>query len=396
MKKTTEVRVPNIGDYAEVVVIEVLVSAGSVIKKEDPLLTLESDKATMDIPSPCDGVVTAVFVSEGDTVSENTLIMTVEQEMADADQTAGEKPEDTLLETPAAETVAQAEMTPKSTADRHGEVVVLGGGPGGYTAAFRAADLGKQTIIIENTPQIGGVCLNVGCIPSKVLLHMAKIIDEALEAKKLGIGFQAPDLNVEKMQDWKNDVIAQLVGGLTKMASQRKITVVRGTGTFLSPTEIKVTGEDPDQVISFEHAIIAAGSHPIMIPGFPEDARIVDSTGALSLREIPKRMLIIGGGIIGLEMATVYHALGSEITVVEAREQLIPGADADLIKPLQTFVQRRFKQILLETSVVSLSPEDSGIQAVFKGKQALEPQEYDIVLVAVGRRPSSKGLALEK
>ncbi|MCG8337305.1 MAG: dihydrolipoyl dehydrogenase [Proteobacteria bacterium] len=383
MKKITEVRVPNIGDFEDVVVIEVMVSVGAEIKKEDPLITLESDKASMDIPSPCDGVVKEVFIKDGDTVSEDTLIMNVEEDASGEDSK------------PSEEAPAETAQVTTSNADLHGEVVVLGGGPGGYTAAFRAADLGKKTIIIENSPNMGGVCLNVGCIPSKVLLHMAKIVDEAMEADKLGIAFKAPKLNVDKMQGWKDDVITQLVGGLTSMAGQRNITVVKGTGTFVSPGEIKVTGEEPDQVVSFDNAIIAAGSHPIMIPGFPEDERIVDSTGALSLKEIPKRMLIVGGGIIGLEMATVYHALGSEVTVVEAKEQLIPGADTDLIRPLHTYVKKRFKNILLETSVTSLTPQDSGIKADFEGKNAIAAEEYDIVLVAVGRKPNSKGLGLE-
>ncbi len=392
MKKTTEVRIPNIGDFEEVVVIEVMVSVGSEIKKEDPLITLESDKASMDIPSPCDGVVKEVFIKDGDAVSENTLIMNVEEEVS-GDQTQSK--EDSRPTGEASAVTAEADQVAKSDADLHGEMVVLGGGPGGYTAAFRAADLGKKTILIENSPNMGGVCLNVGCIPSKVLLHMAKIVDEAMEADKLGITFKAPELNIDKMQTWKGDVISQLVGGLTNMASQRNITVVKGTGTFISPNEIKVTGEGPDKLVSFDNAVIAVGSHPIMIPGFPEDERIVDSTGALSLKEIPNRMLIIGGGIIGLEMATVYHALGSEVTVVEAKEQLIPGADTDLIRPLHTYVKKKFKNILLETSVSALIPEDSGIKAEFEGKNAIAAEEYDIVLVAVGRRPNSKGIGLE-
>lgn len=392
MKKTIEVRIPNIGDFEDVVVIEVMVSVGSEIKKEDPLITLESDKASMDIPSPCDGVVKEVFIKDGDTVSENTLIMNVEGE-ASGDEPQTTEDSKPIEESPAATT--EAAQVAKSNADLRGEVVVLGGGPGGYTAAFRAADLGKKTIIIENSPNMGGVCLNVGCIPSKVLLHMAKIVDEAMEADKLGIAFKTPELNVDKMQGWKDDVISQLVGGLTNMASQRNITVVKGTGTFISPNEIKVTGDQPDQVVSFDNAIIAVGSHPIMIPGFPEDERIVDSTGALALKEIPKRMLIVGGGIIGLEMATVYHALGSEVTVVEAKEQLIPGADTDLIRPLHTYVKKRFKNVLLETSVTSLAPQESGIKAAFEGKNVIDAEEYDIVLIAVGRRPSSKGLGLE-
>ncbi|MBT7152566.1 MAG: dihydrolipoyl dehydrogenase [Deltaproteobacteria bacterium] len=398
MENITEVRVPNIGDFEDVIIIEILVSAGSVIKKEDPLIILESDKASMDIPAPCDGIVKEVFVKVGDEVSENTIILSLEQ-------AAGQVSEAPAVETAAAvrspETMAAdsepqaATETPKD-ADQHGEVVVLGGGPGGYTAAFRAADLGKKVILIERFPVIGGVCLNVGCIPSKVLLHVAKIIEEALEASKFGVGFEAPKLQLDKMQEWKDSVVSQLSGGLLGMAKQRKISIVNGHGKFISESAIEVAGEDSTQVISFDSAIIAAGSEPIMIPGIPRDERIITSTGALSLKEIPGRMLIIGGGIVGLEMATVYHALGSEITVVEAKEQLIPGADSDLIRPLFTFVKKKFKDILLETKVSSVSVEDSGVKVVFEGNKAPDPQEFDIVLVSVGRRPRSGELSLEK
>ena len=385
MKKTTEVKIPNIGEFEGVIVIEILVSTGSVIKIEDPLITLESDKASMEIPSPCEGVVKEIFISIGDEVSESTVILSVEQELR-------EEKESLTIST--AEKV-QTKGGQKKDADLHGEVVVLGGGPGGYTAAFRAADLGKKTILIERFPSIGGVCLNVGCIPSKVLLHMAKIIEEALEADKFGISFGPPKLKVDQMQSWKNDVITQLGAGLKNMAAQRNITLVEGTGTFLSASEIKVSGVSSEQIISFDHAIIAAGSQPVKIPGFPSEKRIITSTGALSLDKIPARMLIIGGGIVGLEMATVYHALGAEITVVEAQDQLIPGADNDLIRPLHQYIQKKFKQVLLETRVSSLIPRESGVTAVFSGEKAPTEQEYDIVLVAVGRRPSSKELLLE-
>jgi dihydrolipoamide dehydrogenase len=326
-------------------------------------------------------------------VSENTLILKVEQEA----ELSAEIPQEIPVEetTKAAVDTAQAGQRQKRS-DLHGEVVVLGGGPGGYTAAFRAADLGKKTVLIERFPTIGGVCLNVGCIPSKVLLHMAKIIEEALEANKFGIGFEPPKLKLDKMQDWKNGVVSQLAGGLINMARQRKITVIEGNGTFLSSGEIKVTGKNGDQVVSFDNAIIAAGSRPVMIPGLPDDKRIITSTGALSLAQIPSRLLIIGGGIVGLEMATVYHTLGSEITVVEAKDQLIPGADKDLIRPLHAYVQNKYKNILLETRVSSLISRESGINVVFEGKNAPDPQEFDLVLVAVGRRPNSDLLALEK
>lgn len=398
MEKTTEVRIPNIGDFEDVVVIEVLVSAGSIIKKEDPLITLESDKASMEIPSPCVGVVKEVFVAVGDKVSQNTLILNVTEDAEQQTEAAGTE-DPAAVQTEEFESAGSAAQQPAprtGSSDLHGEVVVLGGGPGGYTAAFRAADLGKKTILIERFPTIGGVCLNVGCIPSKVLLHMAKIIDEAMEAGKFGIDFEPPKLKLSRVQSWKNSVVSQLSGGLMNMARQRKITIVNGSGKFLSDGEILVTNEDKEQVVSFDNAIIAAGSQPIMIPGFPSDDRIITSTGALSLKEVPKRLLIIGGGIVGLEMATVYRSLGSEITVVEAKDQLIPGADKDLIRPLHMYVEKKFKEILLETRVSSISAHDSGIKAVFEGKNAPAPQEYDIVLVAVGRRPSSGELSLEK
>ncbi len=398
MENITEVRVPNIGDFEDVIIIEVLVSAGSVIKKEDPLITLESDKASMDIPAPCDGVVKEIFVKVGDEISENTLILSLEQAAGQVDTTAATAETETapIPEQAAPGSDPQPVSAAQMDSDLHGEVVVLGGGPGGYTAAFRAADLGKKVIIIERFPVIGGVCLNVGCIPSKVLLHVAKIIDEALEASKFGVGFGAPDLQLDKIQEWKDSVVSQLSGGLMGMAKQRKITIVNGYGKFLSDSSIEVTGEDGSQVISFDNAIIAAGSQPVMIKSFPDDERIITSTGALSLKEIPKRMLIIGGGIVGLEMATVYQALGSEITVVEAMNQLIPGADSDLIRPLHTFIKKKFKDILLETKVTSVSAEDSGLKVIFEGDKAPDPQEFDIVLVSVGRRPNSTELSLDK
>jgi len=398
MENITEVRVPNIGDFEDIIIIEVLVSEGSVIKKEDPLLTLESDKASMDIPAPCDGVVKEVFVKVGDEVSEETIILSLAQTAGQVDTSAVAEAAEIapIREQAVTESVPQPVAEAQRDSDLHGEVVVLGGGPGGYTAAFRAADLGKKVIIIERFPVIGGVCLNVGCIPSKVLLHVAKIIDEAQEAGKFGVGFGAPNVQLDKLQEWKDSVVSQLSGGLLGMAKQRKITIVNGYGKFLSDSSIEVMGDDGTLVISFDNAIIAAGSQPVMINSFPKDERIITSTAALSLKEIPKRMLIIGGGIVGLEMATIYQALGSEITVVEAMDQLIPGADSDLIRPLHTFIKKRFKDILLETKVSGLSAEDSGVRATFEGKKAPDPQEFDIVLVSVGRRPNTAELSLEK
>lgn len=398
MENITEVRVPNIGDFEDVIIIEVLVSVGQAVKKEDPLITLESDKASMDIPAPYDGIVKEVFVKVGNKISENNLILSLEQAVDQVDaHVVTERTATSPIQEQAATGSAPEPMAVKKTnSDQHGEVVILGGGPGGYTAAFRAADLGKKVIIIERFPVIGGVCLNVGCIPSKVLLHVAKIIDEAQEASKFGVGFGKPELKLDKIQKWKDSVVSQLSGGLMGMAKQRKITIVNGYGKFLSDGLIEVMGKDSTQTISFDNAVVATGSQPVMIKNFPVDERIITSTGALSLGEIPRRMLIIGGGIVGLEMATVYQALGSEITVVEAMSQLIPGADSDLVRPLHTFIKKRFKDILLDTKVSSMSAEESGVKVIFEGDNAPDPQEFDIVLVSVGRRPNSGDLSLEK
>ena len=344
MSKIVNVEVPDIGDFTDVDIIEVLVSVGDTIAEEDALITLESDKATIEIPSPSAGTVTEVLVNVNDKVTQGNLILKLEvtSDASNTNNKADNKKEtaSTTNETKTKETPAPtAQTTPAGDSDLHAEVVVLGSGPGGYTAAFRAADLGKKVILIEKFSTIGGVCLNVGCIPSKALLHTAEIINEAAEMSDHGVDFGKPKIDIKKVAGFKNKIIKQLTGGLTALAKQRKVQIVTGYGKFTSANTIEVSPYNGDegntQSISFDNAIIAAGSSVFKIPGFPyEDERLMDSTGALELADIPKRLLVIGGGIIGLEMATVYNALGSKVSVVELSPNLIPGCDVDLVRPL--------------------------------------------------------------
>ncbi|MDR5172702.1 dihydrolipoyl dehydrogenase [Methylobacillus flagellatus] len=403
MSKITEVLVPDIGNFDSVDVIEVLVKAGDTIAKEDALITLESDKASMDIPSSHAGVVKEVKVKVGDKVAKGALILLVEE--AGAEQAgaaaspapaAQEQPKPAPAATPAAPAPAPATATGDS--DINTEVVVLGSGPGGYTAAFRAADLGKQVVLIERYSTLGGVCLNVGCIPSKALLHTAKVITEAEETSHHGVGFGKPKINLDELRNWKaNDVVAKLTGGLAQMAKQRGVTVVQGVGQFTSPNQIAVTAADGKvTTVGFQNAIIAAGSQATKFPGAPEDERIMDSTGALALADVPKRLLVIGGGIIGLEMGTVYDALGSKVSVVEFMDGLIPGADRDLIRPLQKRMEKRFESIMLSTKVAKIEAKKDGIHVSFEGENApKESQVYDRVLVSIGRRPNGKNIGAE-
>jgi dihydrolipoamide dehydrogenase len=374
---TIEVKVPDIGDFSDVPVIEVMVHPGDTVAEEDPLITLESDKATMDVPSPAAGKISELKVSVGDTVSEGTLILTLEGAAANGDQPESPRP---LPSVPA--------PSVEGTADHHADVVVLGSGPGGYTAAFRAADLGLKVILIERYDRLGGVCLNVGCIPSKALLHVARMIAEAEEAKGQGISFGEPQIDLDGLRSWKESVVGRLTGGLDGLAKQRKVDVVRGTAKFTSPNVLRVEGADGGTTVSFDRCIIAAGSSAIRLPGIPDDPRVIDSTGALELEDVPNRLLIVGGGIIGLEMATVYDALGSQITVVELMDQLIPGADKDLIRPLQKRITGRYESILLKTKVAAIEAADDGLRVTFEGESAPEPQTFDRVLLAVGRRPN--------
>ncbi len=406
MSNIVEVLVPDIGNFDSVDVIEVLVKVGDVIAVEDSLITVESDKASMDIPSSVAGTVKEVKVSVGDKVAKGSLMLLVEAiastvsapaQVAVA-QTATVQA--TAVQTAPAQTaspvVSSSSVIPAS--DLHAEVVVLGSGPGGYTAAFRAADLGKKVVLIERYSTLGGVCLNVGCIPSKALLHTAKVITEAEETAHHGVSFSAPNIDLEQLRNWKaNDVVAKLTGGLSAMAKQRGVTVVQGLGKFTGPNQIAVTSADGKiTTVSFDNAIIAAGSQASKFPGAPDDERIMDSTGALALADIPKRMLVIGGGIIGLEMGTVYDALGSRVSVVEFTDGLIQGCDRDLVRPLQKRMEKRFESIMLSTKVAKMESKADGIHVSFEGEAApKEAQIYDRVLVSIGRRPNGKNIAAE-
>ena len=406
MSNIVEVLVPDIGNFDSVDVIEVLVKVGDVIAVEDSLITVESDKASMDIPSSVAGTVKEVKVSVGDKVAKGSLMLLVEaiastvsapaQVAVAQTATVQATAVQTALAQTASPIVSSSSVIPAS--DLQAEVVVLGSGPGGYTAAFRAADLGKKVVLIERYSTLGGVCLNVGCIPSKALLHTAKVITEAEETAHHGVSFSAPNIDLEQLRNWKaNDVVAKLTGGLSAMAKQRGVTVVQGLGKFTGPNQIAVTAADGKiTTVSFDNAIIAAGSQASKFPGAPDDERIMDSTGALALADIPKRMLVIGGGIIGLEMGTVYDALGSRVSVVEFTDGLIQGCDRDLVRPLQKRMEKRFESIMLSTKVAKMEAKADGIHVSFEGEAApKEAQIYDRVLVSIGRRPNGKNIAAE-
>jgi len=409
-----EIKVPDIGDFKDVPVIELLVNPGDTIAKEDALVTLESDKATMEVPSTHAGTVKELRVKVGDKVSQGSLIA-----ILDAAETAAAKPaaaapqpaaapssDEKALKDAIAQSGAQhVRDTLTSTlasldADLHAEVLVLGAGPGGYTAAFRSADLGKKVVLVERYPSLGGVCLNVGCIPSKALLHAARVIADAEEMTHYGVEFTAPRTNLDKLRAWKDSVVAKLTKGLAGLAKARKVTVVEGNAQFASPHTLEVETKEGKKVVSFEHCIIAAGSQSARIPGFPyDDPRLMDSTGALQLKEVPKRLLIIGGGIIGLEMATVYDALGSHVTVVEFMDRLIPGADPDIVKPLARRIEKRYEKILLKTKVAKIDATPEGLKATFEGAggaDAPASETFDRVLLAVGRRPNGKNIGADK
>ncbi|ORE96089.1 dihydrolipoyl dehydrogenase [Stappia sp. 22II-S9-Z10] len=388
-----DVKVPDIGDFKDVPVITVLVAVGDTVAAEDPLVELESDKATMEVPSPAAGKITAISVSVGDKVSEGTVIMQIEAEGASEAPSA---PKDAPKEAPKAEkstpTATKATGTASGKGDVHAEVVVLGAGPGGYTAAFRAADLGKSVVLIEKDRTLGGVCLNVGCIPSKALLHAAKVMTEAEDMGSHGITFAKPDVDLDKLRGWKDSVVKQLTGGLDGLAKGRKVKVVKGMGKFTGPNMIAVEGEGGTTTVSFDNAIIAAGSEPVTLPFIPhDDPRVIDSTGALELADVPKRLLVLGGGIIGLEMACVYDALGSKVTVVELMDQLMPGADKDMVKPLQTRIAKRYEGILLKTKVVAVEASDAGLKVTFEDDKGDKTTDtFDKLLCAVGRKPNGK------
>jgi len=402
-----EVKVPDIGDFKEVEVIEVLVKVGDTIKKEQSLVTVESDKASMEIPSSHAGVIKEMKVKLGDKVAEGALVLMLEASEGAATlapaaaapaPAAASAPSPAPAPAPAAPAPAPAAASYSGPVDIECETLVLGAGPGGYTAAFRAADLGQKVVLVERDAVLGGVCLNVGCIPSKALLHAAKVITEAEEMSHFGVTMSKPEVDLDKLRGWKDSVIKKLTGGLSGLAKARKVQVVTGKGAFSSSNTLTVETKDGNKTIGFKNAIIAAGSSVAKIPGFPyDDQRLIDSTGALELRQIPKRMLVIGGGIIGLEMACVYDALGTKVTVVEFLDGLIPAADRDIVKPLQKRIEKRYEAIYLKTKVSKLEAKPEGLLAHFEGDNApKEPQLYDMVLLAVGRRPNGKEIAAEK
>ncbi len=408
MSNLVDVLVPDIGNFESVDVIDVLVKVGDVLALEDSLITVESDKASMDIPSPVAGTVKSLKVKVGDKVAKDSLLMQVESQAQGAKPspaaTAPAKAEPAPVPAAAAQTAAPVSAAPLAStnavpaSDVYAEVVVLGSGPGGYTAAFRAADLGKKVVLIERYATLGGVCLNVGCIPSKALLHTAKVITEAEETAHHGVSFSSPKIDLEQLRNWKaNDVVGKLTGGLAAMAKQRDVTVVQGLGKFTGPHQIAVTAADGKvTTVGFDYAIIAAGSQATKFPGAPEDSRIMDSTGALALADIPKRLLVIGGGIIGLEMGTVYDALGSKVSVVEFTDGLVQGCDRDLVRPLQKRMEKRFESIMLSTKVVSMDAKPDGIHVSFEGEAApKDVQVYDRVLVSIGRKPNGKNIGAE-
>ena len=397
-----DIKVPDIGDFTDVPVVTVLVSVGDTVAAEDPLIEIESDKATMEVPSPAAGTVKEIKVSEGDKVSEGTVIMVFEgADAADVAQPApAEEPGPAAQgagSSPAPASVA-ATGTASGAGDIHAEVVVLGSGPGGYTAAFRAADLGKKVVLIEKYPSLGGVCLNVGCIPSKALLHVAKVITEAEEMGAHGVSFTKPKIDLDELRSFKDGVVGQLTGGLKGLSKGRKVEVVQGYGVFTGPNMIEVTTDDGVKTVSFDQCIIAAGSEPVNLPFIPhDDDRVIDSTGALELKDIPKRMLVLGGGIIGLEMACVYDALGSKITVVELMDQIIPGADKDIVKPLHKRIEGRYEAIKLKTKVTAVEAQKKGLKVTFEDdKGETSADTFDKILVAVGRKPNGKLIDAEK
>jgi dihydrolipoamide dehydrogenase len=378
MSKTIPVVLPDIGNFENVDVIEVLVAVGDAVAREQSILTLETDKATMEVPSPAAGTVRELLVKVGDKVSKGTPLLTLEV-------AAGAAP------APEAPAPAAAAVAPSGEQTIQTEVAVLGAGPGGYTAAFRAADLGKRVVLVERFPVLGGVCLNVGCIPSKALLHAAEVIDEAAALAHMGVRFGAPEIDLDALRAGKDRVVKRSTQSLAQLAKQRKVQVVHGTGRFDAPNRLSVQTATGTVLIEFEQCIVACGSSPVRIPGFPyEDERLIDSTGALELRDIPKRLLVVGGGIIGMEMATVYSALGSRVDVVELQDGLIPGCDRDLVKPLQKRMEKRLGRILLGTRVTGIEPRADGLEVRFDGKGAPAAERYDRVLVAVGRAPNGR------
>ena len=392
MAKTVEVKVPDIGDFKDVEVIEVLVKPGDIVAKEQSLISLESDKATMEIPSPEAGMVKELVLKLGDKVSQGSLILKLESQDSGREiSKEKEPPEEAREELPAAAPPSSA-----SKLEYDCDMLVLGSGPGGYSAAFRAADLGLKTILVERYPVLGGVCLNVGCIPSKALLHTAAIMDAAKELSGHGIAFGEAKIDLDKLRAFKGKVVGKLSGGLASMAKLRKVTVVEGLGAFRDSHHLAVKTKQGEKILSFANAVIAAGSQAAKLPFLPDDPRVVDSTGALELRSLPKKLLVIGGGIIGLEMGTVYSTLGARLDVVEMLDGLMPGADRDLVNVWQKFNASRFDRVMLKTKTTKAEASKAGIKVWFEGEKApKEPQLYDMVLVSVGRIPNGKKIDAE-
>ncbi|MGE8209833.1 MAG: dihydrolipoyl dehydrogenase [Stenotrophomonas rhizophila] len=412
-----EIKVPDIGDYSGVPVIELLVAVGDTVKKDQGLVTLESDKATLEVPSSAAGVVKEIKVKLGDNLSEGDVVLLLEAEgeaaapaepaKADAPKSeaapASKPPVTPSHRAPAEPAAPQPALSSGKPADIECKMVVLGAGPGGYTAAFRSADLGVDTVLIERYASLGGVCLNVGCIPSKALLHAAAVIDEVAHAGDFGVEFGAPTITLDKLRGYKEKVVTQLTKGLAGMAKQRKVRTVQGLATFVSANELEIVGDDgKTQLLRFEQCIIAAGSQAVKLPNFPwDDKRVMDSTDALELAEVPGSLLVVGGGIIGLEMATVYAALGSKVTVVEFMDQLMPGADKDLVKPLADRLKKQGVEVHLKTKASGVSADAKGITVTFEAATegetpALAQGTFDRVLVAVGRSPNGKKIGAEK
>ena len=394
MADTVQLLVPDLGEFQDVEIIEVLVAEGDTVAAEDPLVTIETDKASMDVPAEVAGKIVSLSVQVGSKVSTGSVVAVIEPVATDAEFT------DTQVMSPdeieAAVTGVSKAVAPgvsEGEATHSAKLVVIGAGPGGYTAAFRAADLGLDVILVERWPVLGGVCLNVGCIPSKALLHAAKVIDDAEAMAEYGVTFGKPKIDGERLREWKNEVVAKLTGGLKTMAKQRKVRVINGVAKFESENRLRL---DNDETIKFEHCIIAAGSEPVMLPGLPDDPRIVDSTGALELTPIPKKMLVVGGGIIGLEMACVYSALGTDVSVVELADSLMPGTDPDLLRPFLKIIKKRYEAIMVATKVTGMRATVPGIEVSFEGDKAPSVGVYDRVLVAVGRRANGGMLDAEK
>ncbi|MEX0734508.1 MAG: dihydrolipoyl dehydrogenase [Steroidobacteraceae bacterium] len=384
MSQVVEQRVPDLGEFRDVEVIEVLVRAGDSVEPETPLITLETDKATMDVPATVAGVVQEVKVAKGDRVSKDSLIVLVAVGGSDT------------VRLPSLRETAVMPARAQTDADLTTQLLVIGAGPGGYTAAFRAADLGLGVILVDRWPQLGGVCLNVGCIPSKALLHAARVIEEAESMAAHGIRFAKPEIDPQALKQWKNRVVGKLTAGLSVLAKQRKVDVLQGVARFTSAHRVELRAADgATKIIGFEHCIIAAGSEPARIPGLPVDPRVLDSTSALELRDVPQRLLVIGGGIIGLEMACVYDALGSEVSVVELTDGLMPGCDRDLVRPLEKRLRARYGSIQTGMRVMGVEAMDQGLRVSFDGKGAGEPRTFDRVLCAVGRVPNGKQIGAE-